>query len=136
MLFKQSIPTQPFVQWLKHDKENKRLIWLSLSIMIASFGWLKFVYPYPNFMPPDSYSYLEAAYKNDFINQWPIGYSKFLRLVSVLNRSHLLLVVLQYLLLMASVLYLLFTIRYLLTPTKWLFRSILTLSIINPLLPH
>jgi hypothetical protein len=136
MLFKQPITSQPFTQWLVKDKENKRLIWFSVAIMIASFGWLKFVYPYPNFMPPDSYSYLEAAYKNEFINQWPIGYSKFLRLVSVFSRSHLLLVVLQYLLLMTSVLYLLFTIRYLLNPGKWLFRSLLAVSIINPLLPH
>jgi hypothetical protein len=136
MLFQQTITNQPFIKWLVQDKENKRLFWVSLVIMIASFGWLKFVYPYPNFMPPDSYSYLEAAYKNDFINQWPIGYSKFLRLVSVFSRSHLILVVLQYLLLMTSVLYLLFTIRYLLAPGKWLFRGLLVISVVNPLLPH
>jgi hypothetical protein len=136
MLFKQSITTQPFTQWLVHDKENKRLLWFSLVIMTISFGWLKYIYPYPNFMPPDTYSYLDAAYKNEFINQWPIGYSKFLRLVSIFSRSHLLLVVLQYLLLMASLLYLLFTIRYLLAPGKWLFRILLTVSVVNPLLPH
>ena len=136
MLFQQTITNQPFIKWLVQDKENKRLFWFSLVIMIASFGWLKIVYPYPNFMPPDSYSYVEAAYKNDFINQWPIGYSKFLRLVSVFSRSHLLLVALQYLLLMASVLYLLFSIRYLLTPGIWLFRGLFAISIINPLLPH
>ena len=136
MLFKQPITTLPFTQWLVGDKENSRLIWFSVAIMIISFGWIKFLYPYPNFMPPDSYSYLEAAYKNDFINQWPIGYSKFLRLASVFSRSHLVLVVLQYMLLMTSVLYLLFTIRYLLAPSKWLFRVLLAVSIINPLLPH
>ena len=136
MLFQQTLTIQPFAQWLVHDKENKRLFWFSVVVMIASFGWLKFLYPYPNFMPPDSYSYLNAALKNDFINQWPIGYSKFLRLVSVVSRSHLLLVTLQYLLLMTSVLYLLFTIRYLLAPGKWLFRGLLAVSIINPLLPH
>lgn len=136
MLFQQTLTTQPFIKWLVQDKENKLLLWFSVAVMIASFGWLKVMYPYPNFMPPDSYSYLEAAYKNDFINQWPIGYSKFLRLVSVFSRSHLLLVILQYLLLLVSVLYLLFTIRYLLAPGKWLFRSLLAISIINPLLLH
>jgi hypothetical protein len=136
MLFKQPITTQPFTLWLVQDKENKRLIWFSVAIIIVSFGWLKFVYPYPNFMPPDSYSYLDTAYKNEFISQWPIGYSKFLRIVSVFSRSHLLLVVLQYLLLMTSVLYLLFTIRYLLAPGKWLFRGLLAVSVVNPLLPH
>src|ERR1044072_6133444 len=100
MLFKQTITTQPFKKWFVQDKENKRLIWFSIAIMIISFGWLKYDYPYPNFMPPDSYSYLDAAYKNDLINQWPIGYSKFLRLVSVFSRSHLVLVIVQSLLLM------------------------------------
>jgi hypothetical protein len=136
MLFQQTVTTQPFSQWLTEDKENKRLLWFSVIIMAVSFGWLKFMYPYPNFMPPDSYSYLEAAYKNEFINQWPIGYSKFLRLVSVFSRSHLVLVVLQYLLLMTSVLYLLFTIRYIFAPGKWLFRGLLAVSVVNPLLSH
>jgi hypothetical protein len=136
MLFQQTITTQPFTQWLVQEKENKRLCWFSVVAIVVSFGWLKFMYPYPNFMPPDSYSYLDAAYNNDFINQWPTGYSKFLRLVSVFSRSHLLLVIWQYLLLMTSVLYLLFTIRYLLAPGKWLFRVLLAVSILNPLLPH
>lgn len=136
MLFKQPITNQSFTQWLVTDKENNRLLRFSLAIMAISFVWIKIVYPYPNFMPPDSYSYLEAAYKNEFINQWPIGYSKFLRMISVFSRSHVALVVLQYLLLMASVLYLLFTIRYLLAPGKWLFRGLLTVSVVNPLLPH
>lgn len=136
MLFNQTITNRPFTQWLVQDKENKKLIWFSIAIMIISYGWLKYAYPYPNFMPPDSYSYIDAALNNDFINHWPIGYSKFLRLVSVFSRSHLLLVVLQYLFLMVSVLYLLFTIRYLFAPGKWLFRGLLAISIINPLLPH
>lgn len=136
MLFQQTISTQPFSQWLWADKENRRLIWFTAFVAALSFGWLKFMYPYPNFMPPDSYSYLEAASNNEFINIWPIGYSKFLRLVSVVSRSHVLLVVLQYLLLIISVLYLLFTIRYLLAPGKWLFRSLLAVSVINPVLPH
>jgi hypothetical protein len=136
MLFKQSITAQPFTQWLVEDKENKRFFRFSLIVMVASFGWLKFVYPYPNFLQPDSMSYMDAALKNDFINYWPIGYSKFLRLVSVFSRSHLILVVLQYLLLMSSVLYFLFTIRYLLPSDSWLFRSLFAISIINPLIPH
>jgi hypothetical protein len=136
MLFKQVISTQPYYQWIWQNNENKQLLYFSALVMALSFGWLKYVYPYPNFMPPDSYSYLDAANDNDLINMWPIGYSKFLRLVSVFTRSHLLLVILQYLLLQISVLNFLFTIRYLLSPGKWLFRTILAFSITNPLLPH
>lgn len=136
MLFKQSITAQPFTQWLVSDKENKRLFRFFLIVMVVSFGWLKFVYPYPNFLQPDSQWYMNAALKNDFINYWPTGYSKFLRLVSAFSRSHLILVVIQYLLLMSSVLYLLFTLRYLLPSDKWLFRILFAISIINPLIPH
>jgi hypothetical protein len=136
MLFKNTISILPFKEWIWKDSENKRFLWLSAIIMIVSFGWLKYVYPYPNFMPPDSYSYLEAAYNNSFINMWPIGYSRFVRLISSFSSSHFVLVIIQYMMLMAAVLYFLFTLRYLLSPGKWLFRVLLTLSISNPLLPH
>ena len=65
MLFQQTISTQSFNEWLWSDKENKRLIWFAAFAAVLSFGWLKFMYPFPNFMPPDSYSFLEAANKNE-----------------------------------------------------------------------
>lgn len=112
------------------------MLWLTIVIMVISFGWFKYIYPYPNFMPPDSHSYLEAAHNNDFINMWPIGYSRFLRLVSSISKSHMALVILQYVLLQGSILYFLFTIRYLLSPGKWLLTFLLVISISNPLMPH
>lgn len=136
MLFQQTITPLSFKQWLWSDNENKRLLWFSAIVMVISFGWLKYVYPYPNFMPPDSYNYLESASNNDFINIWPIGYAKFLRLISVFTHSHILLVIVQYVLLMASALYFLFTIRFLLSPGQWLFRTLVIITIVNPLLPH
>jgi hypothetical protein len=136
VLFQNTISSLSFKQWLWQDDENKRLSIFTITVMVTSFCWLKYIYPFPNFIPPDSDNYIEAATNNDFINIWPIGYSKFLRLTSVFTRSDSVLVTLQYLLLMASVLYFLFTIRYLLSPGKLLFRSLLAISIINPLLPH
>lgn len=136
MLFQQVITTQSFLQWLWQDRENKMLLGFSVTAIVAAFVWLKSLYPYPNFIPPDSWSYLEAATNNRVINIWPIGYSKFLQLVGLFTRSHLVLVVLQYGLLQATVLYFLFTLRYLLSPGKWLFRVLLVVSIVNPLLPH
>jgi hypothetical protein len=136
MLFQHIISKLPYKQWLLEDKENKQLFWLSLIISVISFTWLKIIYPYPNFMPPDSYSYLAAAQENKFINMWPIGYSKFLRLVSIFSQSHMALVISQYILLQFSTLYCLSTIRFLLSPGKWPFRIIVILTIANPLLPH
>jgi len=66
---------------------------------------------------------------------WPIGYSMFLRLFSSLTRSDTALVLTQYLLLQASLLYFLFTIRYWLNPAKWVFRIILFSCVSNPLSP-
>jgi hypothetical protein len=116
--------------------ENKRMLWLSCIIMFVSFAWLKYLYPYPNFIPPDSFNYIESANNNDFINIWPIGYAKFLRLIGILTHSDLALVIIQYLILIASIQYFLFTIRYLLSPGKWLFRVIFIITITNPLVPH
>src|SRR5688572_19471173 len=111
MLFTQTISPESFKAWIWKDAENRVLLKFSALTVVISFAWLKILYPYPNFMPPDSNSYLEAAFNNQFINLWAIGYSKFVRLVSSFTSSHFILVLIQYLLLQASVLYFLFTIR-------------------------
>jgi hypothetical protein len=136
MLFQHDIPLMAFNQWLRQDKENRLLLKLSLVAIMISFLLIKFYYPYPNFMPPDSNSYIEAAFYNHSINFWAIGYSKYLRFVSCFTNSHFLLVLIQYLLLQASLLYFLFSLRYLLLPGKWLFRILISGNILNPLLPH
>jgi hypothetical protein len=136
MPFKNNISPLPFKIWLWQDRENKLLFGFTFIVMVLSFAWLKYEYPYPNFISPDSYNYEESATNNDLINMWPIGYSKFLRLVSVFTRSDLALVTLQYLLLQAALLYFLFTVRYFIAPGKRLFRSVLAISVTNPLLPH
>lgn len=129
-------PTTSFIHWILKDRENKRLLLISLVVMVISFTWLKIIYPFPNFMSPDSNSYIEAASNNDFISMWPIGYSRFLRLMSSFTNSHLALVTFQYTLIVATVSYLLFTIRYLLSPGTWLFRVVFILSVANPMLPY
>lgn len=136
MLFQKQISLMPFKEWLWQEKQNRRLLlWISILIAIQ-FTVFKFLYPFPNFMPPDSNSYMEAAWNNQFINMWAIGYSKFLRFVSSFTNSHFALVLLQYFLLQISILYLLFTIRYLLSPAKWVFYVLLFAVTINPLVIH
>lgn len=136
MLFQQSIPSVRFKQWLWQDRENWLLIKLSIVVIVAQFVWFKFLYPYPNFMPPDSNSYIEAAFYNYPINIWAIGYSKFLRLVSCFTNSHFVLVWIQYILLEVCLLYFSYSLRYLLAPGKWVFRLLIGCSVLNPLLPH
>ena len=136
MLFSKTISSENFKTWLLQDKENRLLLKLSALACVISFAWLKVFYPYPNFMPPDSNSYIEAAFDNEFINLWAIGYSKFVRLVSSFSNSHFLLVFLQYLLVQLSLLYFLFSIRYFFLPGRWTFRGLLAICILNPLLVH
>src|SRR5687767_11301464 len=100
MLLNRQISALRLIKCWWEDNENKRLLLIAVIVMIVSFTWLKIVYPFPNFMPPDSESYLEAADKNQFINVWAIGYSKFLRFVSSFTNSHFILVIMQYLMLM------------------------------------
>lgn len=136
MLFQQQISSIPFKQWLWQEKENRQLLlWVGIVITIQ-FALFKFLYPYPNFMPPDSNSYLEAAWSNQLINTWAIGYSKYLRFVSSFTNSHLALVALQYFFIQGSILYLVFTIRYLFSSARWVFFLLLFANILNPLLPH
>lgn len=128
--------TMAFKAWLIQESENRRLLIAVTIVTVLQFSVFKFLYPFPNFMPPDSNSYLEAAFNNQVINMWPVGYSMFVRLVSSFTSSHFVLVTIQYLLFLFSLIYFLFTIRYLLSPGKWVFRILLLLSILNPLLLH
>lgn len=135
MLFNNKIPSQHFSLWLFKTKENKVLLLASSISIIISFIWFKYIYPYPNFFP-DSYQYIAAAIENRSIDYRPIGYTKFIKLIRVISSSHIFLVLIQYLMLQISVLYLLFTINYLLGVGKWVFRVLILCCIINPLLPH
>ena len=128
-----SIPSIPFYKLLYTSRENKRLYWFAGIVIVIQFVWFKMDCFYPNIIP-DTYSYVLGAYNNDFIHIRPIGYSKFLRFFSVFTRSHLLLVLSQYLLLQAGVLYFFFTLRYLLNPGKWVLRVLLAFTLLNPLL--
>jgi hypothetical protein len=134
---KSALPiSMPFIQWLRKVQENRLLLWMAIPLISAPIILLKIIFPYPNFIPPDSHFYLEAAFLNKSINYWPIGYSNFLRLVSTFSHSHLVLTLFQYLLLQVSLLYLLFSVQYWLQLHKWAFRIIFIVSILNPLLPH
>lgn len=122
-----------FAQMIWNDGEYKSYFLLSCGCILLQLTIFKVLYPFPNFLP-DSYSYIDAATSNDDVNTWPIGYSKFLRLLSVLTSSHLALVVIQYLFLTLSVMYLLYTVFFVFRPGKWACRILLVLNICNPLL--
>src|SRR5206468_65992 len=67
---------------------------------------------------------------------FPIGYSKFLRLVSVFAKPDLVLVILQYLMIQCSMFFLLFTIFYFYKAAKVTQAVLFCIMIFNPLLLH
>lgn len=131
MIFEKDIFPSAFKQYIWKDNENKMFILVTGFAFFSLFYIFSKCYPFPNFLP-DSYSYIDAATQNVSINMWPVGYSKFLRFVSVFNQTDKGLFFVQYLILEASILFFLITIRYLFNPGKWTIRVLFVLLIFNP----
>jgi hypothetical protein len=106
------LPLQTFTQFLFHNRWNRLIIYLAAVAIIIQFAIFKYLYPFASYIHDDSFAYLDAAYENSTIATYPIGYSKFLRLVSVFAKPDLVLVSLQYLLIQCSTLFVLFTFFY------------------------
>jgi len=112
--------------------QNRKWIALIGALLIAQFTIFKMAFPYVNFMP-DSYAYLDAAVRNASINMWPIGYSKFLRVFSAFFQTDTILALFQYLVLEFSILYLLFTLIFLINPGKVVRIITIVFFTVNPL---
>ncbi|PWV48113.1 hypothetical protein [Chitinophaga sp. S165] len=132
MTLKEPLFPSDFLKSNGRDKENRICLILSVLMSGILVTIILKLYPFPNFLP-DSYSYIDAAHNNVNINMWPVGYSKFLRIVSVFNRSDTALVIVQYALLQAGILFFLFSIKYLLHPGKWTMRLLFAFLVLNPL---
>ena len=132
MFFEKHMLPHSFRKFIKQDTEIRILLFLSIVIILAQYFVFKNMYPFPNFLP-DSYSYIEAAYYNLDINIWPVGYSKFLRFVSVFNYTGAGLFFIQYVLLQGSILFFILTIVFIVNPGKWLIRILFVLMVLNPL---
>jgi hypothetical protein len=129
-------PSQTFAQFLFHNKRNRIILLLGAVAIVIQFAIFKYLYPFANYIHDDSFVYLETAYENLTINTYPIGYSKFLRLVSVFAKPDLVLVSLQYLLIQCSTFFLLFTIFYFYKARRVTQAVLFCFMIFNPLFLH
>lgn len=127
---------ESFKAFLLYNKQNRKILWLAAAAIIIQFAIFKYLYPFANFIHGDSFNYLEAAEKNLTINTYPIGYSKFLRLVSVFAKPDIVLVSLQYLLIQVSALFLVFTIFYFYRPCRTMQWILICFMVFNPLFLH
>lgn len=116
-------PQGNFKDFLLKDSLNRAFLWIAAFALVIQFVVFKLLYPYAGFINGDSYVYLESAYMNLDINTYPVGYSKFLRLLSIFTKSDTVLVAFQYLSMQVSALWLIFTLFTFYSPgrlTKWL----------------
>ncbi|MCS3800139.1 hypothetical protein [Niastella sp. OAS944] len=125
-----------FKQYLLYDRQNRLKILLAASAIVLQFTVFKYLYPFANYIHHDSFVYINAAHENLDISTHPIGYSKFLRLFSVFNRTDLALTAGQYLLIQSSMLYLLFTIFYFTKLGNITQYLLLIFMVFNPLFLH
>lgn len=125
-----------FKDFLFKNKRNRTVLLLAGIAVIMQFAVFKYFYPFASFIHGDSFSYINAAYENLTINTYMIGYSKFLRFVSIFAKPDYVLVNFQYLFIHCSVLFLLFTIFYLYNPGRRVEIMILCFMVLNPLFWH
>ena len=127
---------QTFTQFLFYNRRNRIILYLAVAAIIIQFAIFKYLYPFANYIDGDSFTYLRIADRNSTIEFYPIGYPKFLRLVSVFAKPDLVLVSLQYLLIQCSSLFLLFTLFYIYKVGRVTQVILLCFMTFNPLSLH
>jgi hypothetical protein len=130
------VSEQTFAQFLFHNRRNRIILFLAAAVFIIQFAIFKYLYPFANYIHGDSFNYLKAAEQNLTINTYLIGYSKFLRLVSVFAKPDLILVSLQYLMIQCSTLFLLLSIFYFYRAGSVTQTILLCVTVLNPLSLH
>jgi hypothetical protein len=125
-----------FKDFLFKNKRNRTILKLAAVAIVVQFAIFKYFYPFASYIHGDSFAYLNAAEKNLDINTYLIGYSKFLRLFSVFNRTDYVLTAFQYLFIQSSALYLIFTLSYFYNPRKVIQCILLCFIVLNPLFLH
>jgi hypothetical protein len=122
-----------FKNFLFKDRRNKIILLLAATAIVIQFAIFKYFYPYASYIHGDSFSYIRAAFNNESINTYPIGYSKFLRLISVFAKPDYIVVAIQYLLIQCSALFMLFTLFYFFNIGKIVQLVLICIIIFNPL---
>ena len=115
------------------DSSNKIFIWGSLILIVIQLLIFKYCYPYASFINGDSYTYLYSAFNNFNIYYHPIGYPKFLRLVSVFSQSDTALIIFQYLSIQISGIAFIFTLFYFFNPSIITKIILICFIVLNPI---
>lgn len=121
-----------FWHYLLNERINKLYLFFSAALVIIQFSLFKYFYPFPSFINGDSYVYLKMAALNSGIDTYPIGYPRFLRLLSAFSISATGLVTIQYILLQASSLFFIITLFYFYRFSRFTKNLIFLFAMCNP----
>lgn len=114
---------------------SNNINYIRITLVSSIIIWILFKQLYTKpFITADSYFYIKAAYNNSNAGYWPIGYSKFLRLIITIARNPYLLVTTQFIISQFSLLIFFLSIRTIFNLNR-LTSNILFISFLfNPLL--
>jgi hypothetical protein len=121
-----------FLPFVFRNTTNLIYVGLCVSISIAIWVVFKVFYPNPNVIF-DSYYYIYAAYFNENVSAWPVGFSKILRLIGMFSRSIDAVLIVQYVFLQLSFLYLFFSTRYFFKIGEWASILLFIFLFLNPI---
>ena len=122
---------------LKERKEkiiSSNITYSISAIGISVFLWIlyKYYYPYPN-LTFDSYHYLMNMHLGTNAAGWPVGYSKFIKLIGAGSYSANLLTGIQYFTIQLGFLFLFISFRLFFSLGKWASLIIFLFLFINPI---
>jgi hypothetical protein len=135
MIDNNTIPAEQysFKDFLFKNRRNRITLILAAVAIVIQFGVFKYFYPFASFIHGDSFNYLQTAYWNLDINNYMVGYARFLRIFSVFTRWDTALVAYQYLFMVTSALYFVFTLIYFYKPSKIMQVLLFCFIALNPL---
>lgn len=125
-------PQALFRNFVWRNRFNRNLVLAGVIISLLLVSVFKYYYPFPAFINGDSYVYLDSASKNLIIDTYPIGYPRFLRLVSVFSSNHFVLFLIQYALIQVSVCFFVFSLCFFVNVNRISLAIILLLLMLNP----
>lgn len=131
-----SVQLESFKSYLFTSRRNRTIILIVGVAIVLQFSIFKYLYPFASYIHDDSFAYMLAARDNLSINDYLIGYSKFLRISSVFTRLDTVLVAFQYLCIQTSALFCLFTIFYFYKVGKTVQIALICFMVFNPLFLH
>lgn len=128
------MPDHPQTDFIHFVWNRNNRLYIGSAIVISVVLWLVFkhFYPYPNIIW-DSYFYTNAAADNADVNNWPIGYSRFIRFIGLFSHAPNVLLTTQYFFLVVCFLYFFLTLRFFFRLGKWTSNILFCFLFLNPI---